>query len=544
MAKRNWIVVFIAFLALCLVFTASTAEEEQGETAPIRFYAEEYTIRKGDRLRLQVQASREYRGRGQTTEWISSNEEIVTVDQHGTVKGIGAGTATIRYTVITEEKSAFAECRVTVISMVANLQQEEKTIRIIPGESRDLQVTILPEDASNPALEWTNLDEEIAKVDESGRVWAIQGGKTKITAKSTDGSNKSVSWDIIVPSVYTEQGEYSIENPGSIEVPVFFESDDFDTAYAIESTGETFEYEYTITGDKALFTVKPVAAGEGNLKITNRKDTTDYAEVAIHIPNAALTNPERLRITNLEIIGSARVLAYKLEMVNRSSEEIGEIGFLVDYRDQFGDTHYLISNNDGTIQNHQYTTMINILPGKDGIVYGQNELFKANDLIKEVRVAICYYRYLTGEKVYVPDSQLFWYSSKTGEMELPEVKEIYAQPDEDTTDKSMRITLGATTCNLYKYVVKTFCRCKRPGVYLAVLNANGNAARWGLQTGDVIYGADNLLWADDPFVMNRALCDIYDGKTVMLQVVRNGEEIEIAAAKNTEEAPVSPPAGE
>lgn len=543
MARRNWIIVFIA-LSMCLFFAAAAAGEGQKEKTPVRFAAEEFTIRKGERQRLQVQADREFRRKRQTTEWISSNEEVVTVDQNGTIKGVGAGTATVRYTVTTEEKSTSAECRITVISMVTALQTEEKTVRIIPGESRELQVTILPEDASNPALEWTNLDEEVVKVDESGRVWAIQGGKTRITAKSTDGSNKSISWDVIVPSVYTEQEEYTVAKPGSFEVPVFFENDDFGSAYTIESAGGLIEYDYTVTGNRAVFTIRPVAAGETNLKITNAKDSTDYADIAIHITNEALTNPERLRITGLEILNGTQVLAYRLDMLNRSSEEIGEIGFLVDYRDQFGDTHYLISNSDGTIQNHQYTTMINIPAGKDGIVYGRNDLFRANDLIKEVRVAICYYRYLTGEKVYVPDSQLFWYSSKTGELELPEVKDVYVQPDEDTTDKSMRISLGATTCNLYKYVVKTFCRSKRPGIYLAALNVNGNAARWGLQTGDVIYGADNLLWADDPFVLNRALCNIYDGKTVMLKVVRNGEEIEIKAEKNKEETLTFMPAGE
>lgn len=544
MEKRRWIITLIA-LALCMFFTFSTAEEALEENAPVRFATAEYTIRKGERQRLQIQAEKEFRKKGQTTEWASSNEDVVTVEQNGTIKGIGAGEAIIRYTVTTADgNAATAECRVTVISMVTGLQQEEKTIRIIPGEAKDLQVTVLPEDASNSVLEWTSQDEEIAKADGSGRVWAIQNGKTRITAKTTDGSNKFVSWDISVPSVYTEREEYTVSTPGSFEIPVFFENDDFDAAYAIESTADKIEYEYTIAGDKAVFNVKPTAAGEATLKITNRKNNADFAEIAIHISNEALTNPERLRITNLEILDGARVLAYKFEMVNRSSEEIGEIGFLVDYRDQFGDTHYLISNSDGTIQNHQYTTMINILPGKDGIVYGQNDLFRANDLIKEVRVAICYYRYLTGEKVYVPDSQLYWYSTKTGEMELPEVKEIYAQPDEDTTDKSMRITLGATTCNLYKYVVKTFCRSKRPGVFLAVLDPNGNAARWGLQTGDVIYGADNLLWENDPFVLNRALCNIYDGKTVTLQVVRNGEEIEVTAAKNMEEAQMLPPVEE
>ena len=544
MKKRRWVIMIIA-LALCLFFTVSIAEELREENASVRFATAEYTIRKGEQRRLQIQAEKEFRKKGQTAEWVSSNENVVTVDQNGTIKGIGAGEAVVHYTVTTADgNAATAECRVTVISLVTGLQQQEKTVRLIPGEGRGLQVTILPEDASNTALEWISQNEEIAKPDEYGRIWAFRSGKTRITAKSTDGSNKSVFWDVIVPSVYTERDGYTITEPGSFEIPVFFQSDDFDAAYMIECAGGTIEYEYTITGNKAVFTVKPLAAGEALLKITNRKDNADFAEIAIHISNEALTNPERLRITNLEILDGARVLAYKFEMVNRSSEEIGEIGFLVDYRDQFGDTHYLISNSDGTIQNHQYTTMINILPGKDGIVYGQNDLFRANDLIKEVRVAICYYRYLTGEKVYVPDSQLFWYSTKTGEMELPEVKEIYAQPDEDTMDKSMRITLGATACNLYKYVVKTFCRSKRPGVFLAVLDPNGNAARWGLQTGDVVYGADNLLWEDDPFVLNRALCNIYDGKTVTLQVVRNGEEIEVTAAKNTEEAQALPPAEE
>ena len=203
----------------------------------------------------------------------------------------------------------------------------------------------------------------------------------------------------------------------------------------------------------------------------------------------------------------------------------------MDYRDQFGDTHYLVSNTDGTIQNHQYTTMINILPGETGTVYGQNEVFRANDLIKEVRLAVYYYRYLSGQKVYIPDSQLYWFSTKDGELPRPTTGPNYVQPDEDTLDRAMRINMGANQCTLYSYTVKEFSRSKRPGIYLANMNDTGYAAAWGLQPGDVIYGADDTLWADDPFILNRALCDVYDGKTVILKVVRNGEEIEVEIQK-------------
>ena len=544
MVKKQWRILVVFLVLVCSFFVLSAAAEEEN-LPPVRFPEETYTLKTGERLRINVITEKAYRSRKNTYEWVSDNEEVAPVDSYGTVTGTAPGKATIRYIVTTPEGiTAVAVCRVIVIRPVKGLHSEEKEVHIIPGDMKELSVQILPEDASNQVLEWTSQNEEIAIVNESGTVCALQSGKTKITARTTDGSNQSVTWDIVIPSVYTEQNEYEILEPGSIQIPVFFEGEDFEENYLIEATGAEIEHEYEIVANKALFTVKPVAAGDASLKVINRKNSTDRAETAIHIDTGALTNPERLRITNVELVNGTRNLVYKFDMVNRSTIEIGEIGFVVDYRDQFGDTHYMVSNSDGTIQNHQYTTMLNIKPGTTGTVVGQNDVFRANDLITEVRVAICYYRFLTGEKVYIPDCQLYWYSTKTGEMELPEVKGIYAQPDEDTMDRSLRLSLGATTCNLYSYVVKPFCRSKRPGIYVAALSPNGYAAQWGLQVGDVIYGEDDVLWYEDPFMINRALCGVYDGNTVTLKVVRNGEEIEIPTTKNTGETPTTPPAEE
>lgn len=63
MEKRRWIITLIA-LALCMFFTFSTAEEALEENAPVRFATAEYTIQKGERQRLQIQAEKEFRKRG------------------------------------------------------------------------------------------------------------------------------------------------------------------------------------------------------------------------------------------------------------------------------------------------------------------------------------------------------------------------------------------------------------------------------------------------------------------------------------------------
>ena len=144
---------------------------------------------------------------------------------------------------------------------------------------------------------------------------------------------------------------------------------------------------------------------------------------------------------------------------------------------------------------------------------------------------------------------MYWYSSLTGEIERPEDGTSYTAPDVETTDKADKMTynLRATMCDLYPYVSKAFCRSYRSGKYVSAVGEGGWAQQWGLKPQDVIYGADDQLWEDDPFFLNRALAKVYDGETVNLMVVRNGEEVEIPIGKEApaeeeaKDAPVDQP---
>ena len=532
--KKSVLMLIIAALLLFVFLPGlSLGEEEPGSFAALS--TTEMALRTGERKNLKLSFAGNIKKGSLAVEWYSSDESIATVNEKGAVTGISPGSAKINCSITSlSGAEQVLTCDVTVYVPVKNLRTEENSIQVIIGCPKKPVYTVEPENATAQTLEWTSQNDDIVIVDEDGQLIALCPGRTKVTAKTTDGSNRSLTWDVIVPSVYSEKESYEVLTPGSFQIPVVFSGENFDAGYKVEASGTEISYIYLINGNTAVFTVTPIAAGEAHLIITDRSNPSNKADIPIYISDDAFYNPEKLVITSAELVPGQKVLTYKFDLLNNSSIEIGEIGFLVDYRDQFGDTHYLISNNDGSIANHKYTTMFNILPGETKSIYGQNEAFRANDLIKEVRIAICYYRFLTGQKVYIPDSQLFWFSTKSGAMLRPEVHETYVQPDEDTMDRAARVNIGATTCELYSYVVKDFSRSKRPGIYLASITDGGNASAWGLQRGDVIYGADNILWADDPFVLNRALCDVYDGNAVTLKIIRNGEEKEITLAKKKE----------
>nr|OTP14701.1 hypothetical protein A5888_002802 [Enterococcus sp. 9E7_DIV0242] len=67
-----------------------------------------------------------------------------------------------------------------------NVDFAELTLEI--GESKQLQATLVPENATDKQLTWLSSDEAIASVDETGKITAKDGGKTKVTAKNQSGS--------------------------------------------------------------------------------------------------------------------------------------------------------------------------------------------------------------------------------------------------------------------------------------------------------------------------------------------------------------------
>ena len=85
-------------------------------------------------------------------------------------------------------------------------------ILIKPGENKQIEASITPDNADNKKIKWTSDDESIAKVDQNGKVTAVKVGYTYINAIAQDDSKKGTWCRIEVKpdlglSIYTD-GQY------------------------------------------------------------------------------------------------------------------------------------------------------------------------------------------------------------------------------------------------------------------------------------------------------------------------------------------------
>lgn len=120
--------------------------------------------------------------------WSSNNTGMVTVNQNGEVYGVSPGTATI-----TAEARDGSGRKATIIvhsvKPITGLVMSESKIKLREGDSKQLNVTFLPADATVKDVKWTSADNSIAKVDSFGVVTAVGEGEVKISASSLDGGN-------------------------------------------------------------------------------------------------------------------------------------------------------------------------------------------------------------------------------------------------------------------------------------------------------------------------------------------------------------------
>ena len=137
----------------------------------------------------------------QNVNWSSSNTEIASVSNSGTVKAEGAyGTAVI--TVTTQDGNKTSTCNVTVNENIESvtsitLDRSQETITLNnAGDTIQLHVTVKPDGANQEAV-WTSSNPSVASVAE-GIVTANSQGKTRITVKSAENSGLQDYCDIIV----------------------------------------------------------------------------------------------------------------------------------------------------------------------------------------------------------------------------------------------------------------------------------------------------------------------------------------------------------
>ena len=152
----------------------------------------------------------------QELEWKSSDESVSVVDQYGVVRGVDAGVdgreATI--TVTSKDSGVSATCVVRVTKDVVGVTLDCTYKWLVAGNSFQLAASVIPADATNKNVTWSSSDTNVATVDQTGKVTAVNGGTATITVTTEQNS-------------YTAECVVKVTPKGSSEGEGFEGEDDF-----------------------------------------------------------------------------------------------------------------------------------------------------------------------------------------------------------------------------------------------------------------------------------------------------------------------------
>lgn len=116
--------------------------------------------------------------------WKSSDESVAKVDDTGNVIAVGAGSATIMCQSV--DSGVFDYCNVSVYQPVTSIKLNNHEMTVRKGTIFWLYATIKPDDAWNKTVIWSTTDKEVATVDQTGMVTAVNPGECTILATSAD----------------------------------------------------------------------------------------------------------------------------------------------------------------------------------------------------------------------------------------------------------------------------------------------------------------------------------------------------------------------
>lgn len=176
--------------------------------------------------------------------WSSGNNEVATVSQEGLVTAVGVGTADI--TVKANDGSEMsAICKVTVTpKLVTSIKLDNEELTIVRTHTRQLTVTVLPEDADDRSVVWSSGNEEVATVAETGLVTALKVGEASITATANDGSGVSATCVVTVTpklaeSISLNEMELTLERTATAQLTATVLPETADDRSVTWSSGNT-----------------------------------------------------------------------------------------------------------------------------------------------------------------------------------------------------------------------------------------------------------------------------------------------------------------
>lgn len=152
-----------------------------------------------------------------TVYWISNDDDIVSVDENGTMTGNSIGTVKIIGISKNGVKTSFS---VTVTNRnvePTKIEVDNKYPAVMNnGATLQLNATVSPANATDKTVTWSSSNTDVASVNQNGLVTANNAGTAIITAKSSNASVYSTSTiRVNRTTTYLENGTYCLKLKGT-----------------------------------------------------------------------------------------------------------------------------------------------------------------------------------------------------------------------------------------------------------------------------------------------------------------------------------------
>ena len=284
-----------------------------------------------------------------TVTWTTSNSSVATVSG-GTVKAVGAGTATIT---AKTANGKTATCKVTVTAPtvdVTGITLNKTTASVTKGSSLTLTATIAPTDATNKTVTWTSSNTSVATVS-GGVVKGVAAGTATITAASYNGKTAACKVTVTeqtvdVTGITLNKTTASVTKGSSLTLTA--------TIAPSNATNKTVTW---TTSNSAVATVsggvvKGVAAGTATITAASYNGKTAVCKITVTENTTAFT------------LSDVKFSAYSINLGESITINCGAKNGTTPY--QYAANYSLDGGTTTTIQAYSETAKIKFTPSKAG----------------------------------------------------------------------------------------------------------------------------------------------------------------------------------
>ena len=299
----------------------------------VTFSCEAKTVAVGGTYTLAIQGVQDKKA---TYTWFSSNKKVATVSKSGVIKGVSAGSATIKCKIMMSDASTkILSCKVTVKEQKAATSVKISNAKlgtinahtIQVGESYDFNRTLSPAN-SNDKTYWYVLNEDYAEVNSSGVVTAKKEGFTILVARTgidrVDAESKmNEVIDYIILNLVASSTEKPTAKPELTVTPK-------PTKTPTSTPTPTLELDIISAGEYEIALGTSVDALVEEMDLPDDTLLAEYADCEWYIYNADDTNLRIVLVQEETVVGvyaDCKEFAYKDITTKTTPEQLKAAGY-------------------------------------------------------------------------------------------------------------------------------------------------------------------------------------------------------------------------